>query len=205
MRLFEEETGAVVQYLMTYGVFGLFALALLDAAFLPLPSLTDAMLFVLTASRPSWMLIYAGATTVATTIGCVILYKISQRAGMRALERFPESKRTRVKEWIDRYDLFAVLIANLMPPPFPFKLVVISAGVFEFNLFRFTLAIFIGRGFRSLIEAYIAAHYGAQAEEIFGHYYPYIALTIGTLVVTWLVVKFIRQRRNAQEEAMNAE
>ena len=38
-----------------------------------------------------------------------------------------------MKNWIERYDAFAVLVATLLPPPFPFKLFVVTAGVFRFQ------------------------------------------------------------------------
>jgi membrane protein YqaA with SNARE-associated domain len=202
MKLSGEEPGTLLNYLITYGALGLFTLALLDAAFLPLPSLTDAMLFVLAASRPEWMLIYAGLVTLGTTIGCIALYKVSERAGYRALARFPADKRARVKEWIDRYDLFTILLANLIPPPFPFKLVVITAGVFRFNFLRFIIAIAVGRAVRSLIEAYIAARYGERAEEIFAQYYPLIALILAALIAVGLIAKLLHHRRKAQSASV---
>ncbi len=42
--------------------------------------------------------------------------------------------------------MMAVLVATLLPPPFPFKLFVVTAGVFRFSLVRFMLAIIVGRG-----------------------------------------------------------
>ena len=55
----------------------------------------------------------------------------------RALSKFSEAKQKRVKDLIERYDMLSVLVATLLPPPFPFKLFVITAGVFRFSLLRF--------------------------------------------------------------------
>jgi len=49
--------------------------------------------------------------TTGSALGCLILYLISRRAGARALNRFSEAKQARVKNWIERYDMFAVLVA----------------------------------------------------------------------------------------------
>lgn len=195
MKISEGEAGSVLQFVATYGALGLFVLSLLDGAFLPLPSLTDALLFVLSAARPEWMLLYVGAATVGTTLGCIILYLVSRRAGHHALERFPERKRARVQAWIEKYDLFAVLAASLAPPPFPFKLIVITAGVLRFDFFRFTLAVLAGRLVRSFAEGYVAARYGAQAEDIFRHYYPFIALAFFSLAALWALYQYQRRRR----------
>jgi len=166
----------VSEYLITFGAFGLFAVALLDSTFVPLPSSADALMILLTTAHPSWMLLYAFMATAGSAIGCWILYLISRRAGSRALRRFSESKQKRVKDLIDRYDIAAVLVATLLPPPFPFKLFVITAGVFRFSLVRFMLAIIAGRAFRFLLEGYLAVRFGEQAKEILARYYPWIGL-----------------------------
>ena len=179
------------EYLITFGAFGLFVVALLDSTFVPLPSSVDALMLLLSATYPSWMLLYAFMATSGSALGCLILYLISRRAGARALNRFSEVKQRRVKHWIERYDMFAVLAATLLPPPFPFKLFVISAGVFRFTLVRFMLAIIVGRGFRFLLEGFFAVRYGSQAKEILAKYYPWIGLG---LVVGIVIFVLLRQR-----------
>ena len=177
------------EYLITYGAFGLFMLALLDSTFVPLPSSADALMLLLSTTNPSWMLLYAFMATAGSALGCLILYLISRRAGARALNRFSEKKQAKVKNWIERYDIFAVLAATLMPPPFPFKVFVVSAGVFRFSLVRFMLAIIVGRGFRFLLEGYVAVRYGAQAKEIIAKYYPWIGLGLVVAIVIFVLLR----------------
>jgi membrane protein YqaA with SNARE-associated domain len=184
------------EYLITFGAFGLFVVAVLDSTFVPLPSSVDALMLLLTTAYPSWMLLYAFMATAGSAVGCLILYLISRRAGARALNRFSEAKQTRVKNWIERYDVFAVLAATLFPPPFPFKLFVITAGVFRFSLVRFMLAIIVGRGFRFLLEGYFAVRYGAQAKDILAKYYPWIGIG---LVVGIIVFVLLRQKLKRPE------
>ena len=159
-----------------------------------MPGGVDAMLIILAASRPSWMLIYVAAALIGSTAGCVVLYLVSKRAGHRALARFSESKQKRVKDLIDRYDVLSVLVASVLPPPFPFKLFVISAGVFRLNLLRFTIAIAAGRTFRYLLEGYLAARYGERAKDILAQYYPSIGIGVAVLIIVFFVVKNIMRR-----------
>jgi membrane protein YqaA with SNARE-associated domain len=177
------------EYLITFGAFGLFVVAVLDSTFVPLPSSVDALMLLLSTTYPSWMLLYAFMATSGSALGCLILYLISRRAGARALNRFSEAKRGRVKNWIERYDMFAVLAATLLPPPFPFKLFVVTAGVFRFSLVRFMLAIIVGRGFRFLLEGYFAVRYGAQAKEILAKYYPWIGLGLVVGIVGFVLLR----------------
>lgn len=186
------------EYFIALGPFGLFAVAVLDSSFVPLPSSVDALMILLTVTHPRLMILYALLATAGSTIGCVILYYVSRRAGSRALRKFSPAKQARVKELIDRYDVLSVLVASLMPPPFPFKLFVITAGVFRFGLTRFTLAIIAGRAFRFLLEGYLAIRYGAQASQILQKYYPWIGLGLAILIVViFFGRKFLAKRRRA--------
>ena len=186
------------EYLITFGAFGLFAVALLDSTFVPLPSSADALMLLLTAAHPRWMVLYAFMATAGSALGCWILYLISRRAGARALRRFSEAKQKRVKDLIERYDMAAVLVATLLPPPFPFKLFVVTAGVFRFSLVRFMIAIVVGRAFRFLLEGYFAVRFGDQAKEILARYYPWIGLGLAFAILIWVSSKSLRKHRSAR-------
>lgn len=188
----------VSEYLITFGAFGLFAVALLDSAFVPLPSSADALMLLLSTAHPRWMLLYAFMATAGSAIGCWILYSISRRAGARALRRFSEAKQKRVKDLIERYDMAAVLVATLLPPPFPFKLFVVTAGVFRFSLTRFMIAIVVGRAFRFLLEGYFAVRYGAEAKEILARYYPWIGLGVVLIILIYVSSISLRRHRSAR-------
>jgi uncharacterized membrane protein YdjX (TVP38/TMEM64 family) len=132
----------------------------------------------------------------------LILYYVSRRAGQRALRRFSEKKQKRVKDWIDRYDVISVLVASLLPPPFPFKLFVVSAGVFRFSVTRFLIAIIVGRGFRFLLEGYFAIRYGAQAKSVLARYYPWIGLGLAILVIVVFLTRGLLKRRSGSASAV---
>jgi membrane protein YqaA with SNARE-associated domain len=190
------------ELLITFGPFGLFVVALLDSSFVPLPSSADALMLLLTTAKPRWMLFYALVATAGSAAGCLILYYVSRRAGQRALRRFSEKKQKRVKDWIDRYDVISVLVASLLPPPFPFKLFVVSAGVFRFSVTRFLIAIIVGRGFRFLLEGYFAIRYGAQAKSVLARYYPWIGLGLAILVIVVFLTRGLLKRRSGSASAV---
>ena len=186
------------EYLITFGAFGLFAVALLDSTFVPLPSSADALMLLLTTAHPRWMLLYAFMATAGSALGCWILYLVSRRAGARALRRFSEAKQKRVKELIERSDMASVLVATLLPPPFPFKLFVVTAGVFRFSLVRFMIAIVVGRAFRFLLEGYFAVRFGENAKEILARYYPWIGLGLALAVLISVSSASFRKHRSAR-------
>jgi membrane protein YqaA with SNARE-associated domain len=86
--------GKLSHWLLSFGPFGLFAIAFLDSVLVPIPGGVDAMLMLLATARPSWMLIYVVAATVGSTAGCVGLYKISQKADTAPSTGFPPASRS---------------------------------------------------------------------------------------------------------------
>ena len=152
-------------------------------------------MILLAKGRPGWMPIYAAAATFGSVIGSIILYYISRSAGRRAIERFSEKKQARVKQLIDRYDVLSVLVASVLPPPFPFKLFVITGGVFRLSIMRFAVAIAVGRAFRFLLEGYLAVSYGDQAEDLFRQYFPWIGLGLAVLIILIFVGRLLWRRR----------
>jgi membrane protein YqaA with SNARE-associated domain len=190
----------ISQYLLAYGAFGLFGIALLDSALIPLPGGPDAVLILLANARPAWTALYVFAATLGSVVGCLIFYYISRRAGKGALRRFSPDKQARVKELIDRYDVLSMLVASVLPPPFPFKIFIATAGVFRFGVLRFTLAVAAGRGFRYALIGYLAAYYGEHAKELLARYYPYVGLGVAVLVVLVFVVRHWLKKRGRDEE-----
>jgi membrane protein YqaA with SNARE-associated domain len=188
---------AVKDFLVPFGAFGLFAIALLDSALIPLPGGPDAVMLLLSAQTPARMPLYALGATAGSVAGCIILYYISKRAGRRALEKFPPQKQARVKELVDRYDVLSVLVASVLPPPFPFKLFVITAGVFRLSLLRFALAVAGGRAFRYFLEGFFAVRYGEQAMELFKKHYPAVGLGLAVLIIGGFVLRALLKRRRA--------
>ncbi|HST53721.1 MAG TPA: VTT domain-containing protein [Pyrinomonadaceae bacterium] len=191
------------KYLQSFGPAGLFAIAMLDSAFVPLPGGPDAVMLLLSTppENHAWMPLYALGATAGSVIGCMFLYYVSRRAGQSALEKFSESKQERVKELLERYDVLSVLVACLLPPPFPFKLFVVSAGVFRLNALRFALAIAVGRAFRFFLEGFFADEYGERAKDLLAQNYPAVGIGLAVVVVAVFVLRGLLKRKSAAAES----
>jgi membrane protein YqaA with SNARE-associated domain len=190
---------SVKDFLVPFGAAGLFAIALLDSALVPLPGGPDAVMLLLSTQSPARMPFYALGATAGSVVGCLILYYISKRAGRRALEKFSAEKQARVKELVDRYDVLSVLVASVLPPPFPFKLFVITAGVFRLSVARFAVAVAIGRAFRFFLEGYLAVRYGEQAGELLKKNYPTVGLGVAGVVIIIFVARGFLRRKGKDE------
>lgn len=181
--------------LLAFGLPGLFLIALLDSAAVPLPGGVDAVLMLLVWQHPEHALWAVLAASVGSTLGCVILYYIGRAGGELALARFHASQRERVKQSIDRYDFLAMALAVIAPPPFPTKLVILSAGVFRLQLGRLILGVLAGRCSRFSVEAYLAARYGGQAADVIKQHY--VSFFVGVGLVILLVVAWNRLRKRS--------
>ena len=206
--LWRKITGGLEGYsgkLAAFGPAGLFAVAFVDAALVPLPLVLDAAMVSLSMARPALMPVNALAAALGSTLGCLFLYSVSRKAGGRALRRFSERKRERVRLLLDRYDVLSVFVVSLLPPPFPFKLFVISAGVFRLNAVRFAAAIAAGRLLRFLLEGYLAVRYGEEAREIFSQNFPAVGLAAAALAALYFVLRRVAGRRKARRGAEPSE
>ncbi len=196
--LFKKITGGLssaTKYLVSFGPAGLFAIAFLDSAMIPLPGGPDAVMIILSTAHPAWMPLYALSATLGSMFGCLLLYKISRRAGRRALERFSIEKQARVNRLIEKYDVLSVLVSSVLPPPFPFKLFVVTAGVFRLSIVRFAVAVAIGRAFRFFLEGFLAIRYGEQAADMLKRYYPSIGIAVAALVIIGFIAKTLLRKK----------
>ena len=68
------------------------------------------------------------------------------------------------------------------------------------KLWRFVVAMILGRGFRFILEGYLAVRYGEQATEILKHNGGKIGLGIAGLILIIFIVKMILDRKNTSRE-----
>ena len=182
--------------LIGFGALGILAIGFMDAAFIPLPGGPDVVIMALSHHNHAMMPVYVIAAVVGSTVGSLILYFAARKGGGAVLRKFSPEKRARVEDLLERYDILAMLLASVLPPPFPFKLFVLTAGAFKMQLWRFVAALIVGRGFRFLLEGIIAVKYGEQATEIFKHHYPKVGLGVGAaILVIFLFNSLLKKRR----------
>jgi membrane protein YqaA with SNARE-associated domain len=149
---------------LALGAPGLFLVTFLDSSFLSFPEATDLLLVWMVAAHKTRLVLYAGSATVGSITGCLILYYLGRRGGEAMVRsRFSSSKVDRALRLFRRYGVMAVLIPSLLPPPAPFKIFVLLAGLAEIDAGRFATAIAIGRGVRYFGEGLLAVQYGDRA------------------------------------------
>jgi membrane protein YqaA with SNARE-associated domain len=181
--------------LIGLGSAGILGIAFLDAAFIPMPGGPDLVVMALTHNNHSMMPVYVIAAVIGSTLGCLVPYWIGRKAGDAALRVFSEEKRARVAGLVNRYGLWSMLAGALLPPPFPFKMLLITAGVFRVKIWQFLGALAIGRTIRFTLEGLMAVRYGDQAATLFKEYYPAIGLGFAVAILAVLIFNTLRNRR----------
>jgi len=182
--------------LIGFGALGVFVIALMDAALIPLPGGPDVVVIALAHHNHAMAPIYVMAAIAGSTLGSLFLYFIARKGGEAALRKFSPRKRARVEDLINRYDFWALLLAAVLPPPFPFKIFVLSAGAFRMHIWRFITAMVIGRGVRFILEGWMAVNYGEQAADIFKQYYPKIGLGLAAAILLIFLFNSLFKRRH---------
>ncbi len=181
--------------LLALGIPGLFLIAFLDSAGVPLPGGVDVVVLLLAWQQPALFVWIALAASVGSTLGCLVLYRIGRTGGERAVRRLDPGKRRWVTDKVRENDVVAMLVAVLAPPPFPAKVFMLVAGVVGVSWTRFAGAVFVGRMIRFTGEAYLAVRLGDRAVETLQQHYPTIGAVLAASVLLYLAVKWMRKRR----------
>lgn len=187
----------LLEWLKAFGALGLFGISLVDSMGIPLPGGPDAVMIWLSASNPSLMLVYALAATCGSSIGCTVLYLIARRAGVAGLKRVSQQRRDRIENLLGRYDLVAVMVPAILPPPFPFKPFVLCAGVFKLKTVRFISAVFVGRAIRFAVEGWLAIRFGDDAGRIIKQHGWKVLVLVAGLALIYLVFSLWRARASS--------
>jgi membrane protein YqaA with SNARE-associated domain len=176
---------------------GLFIVAFLDSSFLSFPEVCDALIVLLTVQRGERMLYYALFTTLGSIAGCYALYSVGRRGGEAFLRRrFKQGHVDRAMAVFQRYGMLAILVPSLLPPPMPFKIFVLAAGVARVRTIDFLVAVSVGRGLRYFGEGFLALWYGEQALAFIKEHAHTVGLWLGLAVLAGGAV-FVWWRKKA--------
>ena len=146
------------------GGVGLFFIAFFDSSFISLPEINDLLIIYFCMRFKEHAFYYAIMAALGSAAGCSVLYWLGRSKGYRFLERrYSKGRLNSALSFFQRNGMFALIGPALLPPPFPFKIFVLSAGVFGIPFGRFLVAILLGRGLRYSVEAWLAVRYGEKA------------------------------------------
>src|SRR6476469_9028839 len=105
--------------------------------------------------------------TAGSVAGCYVLYLIAERGGEGFLaRRLQRGHIGRALAIYRKRGVLALIVPALLPPPAPFKLFVLLAGVAEVRPLAFVTSIALARGLRYLVIGALAVWYGDVALDL---------------------------------------
>jgi membrane protein YqaA with SNARE-associated domain len=189
----------------TLGAPGLFVIAFLDSSFLSLPQINDLLLVLSVTRAPHLMPLYALMSTLGSLAGCAVMYHLGRKGGDALLRRRFKGRHTeRAIALFDRYGVLAIMVPAILPPPAPFKLFVVLAGVARISPTKFIVAVVVGRGVRYFLEGLLAVWYGERALDFIRAHGRETSLWVGGLILAAGVLYAVyrsRVRARAPREA----
>ena len=198
----------ILALLKPLGIWGVLGFAAVDAAFLGMP--LDAIVAGYSYADPRRLLLYAAMGATGSALGSIVIYLIGYKGGeVLLVKRIGEKRFGKIKASFERHEFLAIMLPSMLPPPTPFKLFVLSAGVAEMNFGHFLAAVFFGRLLRFSLVSLIVIRYGP---EIFGfvggmvhnHLRYLIAIIAVTCLVGWWIWRLRKRRSRRRTEQVGA-
>jgi len=178
---------------------GLFAIAFLDSSFISLPQINDILVVLMVQANKSRMPYYALMATAGSVAGCYVIYYLARKGGEAFLRtRVHPERVTRTLDIYKRHGLMALMIPAILPPPAPFKLFVLLAGVAEVRPVHFVLAVASARGARYLALGVLAIYFGDTALTLMQTRGRDVALALAALLLVAALAWWRWNRRYAR-------
>jgi len=181
-------------------------LSALDSWVLVLPFGNDLLLIaLLTARKPGviWI-VYVAACAFGSMLGTLVDDLMTRKAGEKGLRRFVSPHRIeQLKARIEKHAGWVVFTATLLPPPFPYTPVIMTAAALQFSRKKLLLVAFAGRLLRFTIVALLALFFGKKLlvltrnskvmESI-----VFVMLGIAVIGTTITIIKWFHRERRAE-------
>ncbi len=188
------------------GIWGAFGFAAVDAAFLGMP--LDAVVAGYVYGDRSHFFFYALMASAGSALGSLVVYVIGYKGGeVLLLKKISRARLDRIHRRFERREFLALMLPSMLPPPAPFKLFVLSAGVFEMKPTRFLLAIFAGRMVRFLLLSLLTLEFGPGIVTFAGallrrHLAITLAGAAAAIVLAYVIYRLWRRPVVEVEEAL---
>jgi membrane protein YqaA with SNARE-associated domain len=176
------------------GAWALFAIAVAESSFFPVPP--DVLLIALCvgASRRSFK--FALIASVGSVLGGVLGYAIGywgyDLIGEPIVKAYHgEAVMAKIKGWYDEYGFWGNLAAALTP--IPYKVFTIASGMFQFSFGAFLAASVIGRSLRFFVVGGLIYVVGPQVKTFIEKYFDWLAIGgMALLIGGFVALKYLR-------------
>jgi len=181
----------ILAVLSPLGIWGVMGFAFVDAAFLGMP--LDAIVGGYVYAAPRRFLLISAMAAAGSALGSIVIYWIGYKGGeVLVVKRIGEARFKKIHASVERHEFLALMVPSMLPPPTPFKLFVLSAGVAEMRFTHFLGAIFFGRFLRFCILSILVIRFGPQIVGFFGsvvhnHARLAVAIIAAAALIGWWI------------------
>ncbi len=191
---------------------GLLVLGILDSSFLFAPLGNDLLVVAMSARYHSLAkaLYYAGMSTVGSVLGCLLVDVIFRKIGEKGLERYLSKRRVDyVKKRIETHGVWALVLASIAPPPFPFTPFIMAGAALQYPRMRMLTVTGVARMVRFSVLGVLALVFGrrilhwAQSDLVQGILIGLTVLCIVGSVIS--VIGWIRRSRGGSRSSVQPE
>lgn len=163
-----------------------------ESSFFPIPP--DVMLAPMVLAKPDRAYFYATVCTIASVLGGLLGYAIGyflEPVGMAILSTLGKADTFEAsKVLFQKYGAWVIVIKGATP--IPYKLITISAGVFQFNLALFLILSALTRSARFFLVAFVLKRWGPPMLKIVERRLALFTVLFLIVMVAGLVaVKFL--------------
>lgn len=172
-----------------YALWLMGAVSFAESSFFPIPP--DVMLIPMSLARPQRAWVYALVCTITSVAGGVVGYAIGallyDSVGQWLIQLYGYGDKVEAfRASYAEYGAWIILLKGLTP--IPYKIVTITSGFADYNLWLFILFSVIARGGRFFIVAIVLNRYGTWIrEQIEARLGLWVALGTGLLVIGFVI------------------
>ena len=167
----------------------------------PAGSMDVALIFLSAANHELWCY-YAIMATVGEVAGGYLTYRLAEKGGQETLERKAgKSLAGRLYRQFEKHGLLLLFAGSLLPPPFPFTSLLMTAGVMQYPQRRFLSVLTIGRSLRFFTVAFLGRTYGRTVAAFFSRHFQPMVYVLLALVFTagiGLLIYFLYSVRHSR-------
>lgn len=184
--------------LLPWGPWGVLAIAALDAAAFGMP--LDLVVAQFVWADKSRFLLYCIMGAIGSALGSLVVYAIGYKGGEELLvKRIGRERFQKIHTRFENSEFLTLALPAMLPPPTPYKLFVLVAGVAEMSVWRFLLGVFVGRMGRFLILSYLTLKFGPNVVAFIFHGHTKEKLLVIGAVVLALAIWWVLRRGRATE------
>jgi membrane protein YqaA with SNARE-associated domain len=210
--LFGSWAQKLFSFFAALGLPGVFILAGLDSSFLFMPFGNDLLLIALISANPTVTraIVYTLVLSVGSVAGVLLVDVLSRKAGEEGLEHFVKPKKiANLKKKMDQHFGWAVFLGSILPPPFPFTAVVMTAAALQYSRRKLLLTVLAGRLLRFSVEAALGLYLGKKILDLMNskvvEYFVYAIVVIAVVGSIFSILKWTSRGKPRPRTTLNSE